>query len=98
MVGLALICGCRTDMTENNRPAPLPDINTVLAAHGRELMAKPGIVGVCIGVLKNGKTPCIKVMLEKNDAAVKRSIPRTLEGHPVVTEVTGEIRPISQSQ
>jgi hypothetical protein len=33
-------------------------------------------------------------MLARKDASLERRIPRTLEGHPVVTEVTGEIRPM----
>jgi len=59
-----------------------------------ELLAIPGVVGVYVGLLSNEKTPCLKVMLVRKDARLKRSIPRTLEGHPVVTEVTGEIRPL----
>lgn len=74
--------------------APLRDINAVLADHDRELLAIPGVVGVYVGLLSDEKTPCLKVMLVREDARLKHRIPRTLEGHPVVTEVTGEIRPL----
>lgn len=78
----------------NSTPTPLRDINTVLADHDKELLAIPGIVGVYVGLLSDEKTPCLKVMLARKDSSLERRIPRTLEGHPVVTEVTGEIRPL----
>ncbi len=75
-------------------PNPPRDINAVLADHDRELLALPGVVGVYVGLLKDNQTPCLKVMLARKDPGLERVIPRTLEGHPVVTEVTGEIRPL----
>ena len=75
---------------------PKRDINAVLAAHDKELMTKPGVVGVYIGLMPDGKTQCIKVMLARKDAELERSIPQSLEGYPVVTEVTGEIRPMKK--
>jgi hypothetical protein len=78
-----------------NRPsAPLRDINAVLADHDKELLAIPGVVGVYVGLLSDQKTPCLKVMLARKDPSLEGRIPRTLEGYPVVTEVTGEIRPL----
>ena len=74
---------------------PRRDINAVLADHDRELLALPGVVGVYVGLLKDNRTPCLKVMLKQENPDVERSIPRSLEGHPVVTEVTGEIRPLT---
>ena len=73
---------------------PLRDINAVLADHDDELLAIAGVAGVYVGLLSDGKTPCLKVMLVRKDVRLKRRIPRTLEGHPVVTELTGEIRPL----
>ena len=77
-----------------NPPAPKRDINAVLAAHDRDLMARPGVVGVYVGLMRDKKTPCLKVMLKKKDPEIERLIPRELEGYPVVTEVTGEIKPL----
>ena len=78
----------------NNSPSPRRDINVVLAAHDKELMALPNVTGVYVGVLDDGKTPCLKVMLTKKSPESERAIPSSLEGYPVVTEVTGEIRPL----
>lgn len=75
-------------------PSPKKDINAVLAAHDTELMAKPGVTGVYVGVLDDGKTPCLKIMLAKADPQLEKSLPRMIDGYRVVTEVTGEIRPM----
>jgi hypothetical protein len=78
------------DSTSGNRR----DINAVLADHDKELMAIPGVVGVYVGVLSDQRTSCLKVMLARNDPALKNKLPRMLEGYPVVAEVTGKIKPM----
>jgi len=70
------------------------DINEVLRAHDRELLAINGVVGVYVGVLEDGKTPCLKVMVVAKTAELERAIPKTLDGYPVIIEVTGEIKPL----
>ncbi len=79
---------------EYNSPSPKRDINAVLRDHDKELLAIPGVVGVYVALLDDGKTPCLKVMLARKTAETERAIPKTLEGYPVVSEVTGEIRPM----
>ena len=80
-------------MTSNRSSFPPRDINAVLADHDDELLAIPGVVGVYVG-LRDETTPCLKVMLARKDPVLERRIPHSLEGHPVLTEVTGEIRPL----
>jgi hypothetical protein len=75
---------------------PERPIADVLAAHTPELMALPGVVGTYQGAQSDG-TPAIVVMLAGRDAGLERRIPRTLEGWPVVLEVTGEIRAMPDS-
>lgn len=94
VVGLALVCGCQSEM--KNPSSPQRDINSVLADNDKQLLAIPGVVGVYVGLMADGKTKCLKVMLAKKDSELERSIPRTLEGYPVITEVTGEIRPLQK--
>ena len=77
-------------------PTPRRDIKNVLADHDDRLLAMPGVVGVYVGLLADGKTPCLKVMLAKADAATERAIPKRIEGYAVVTEVTGELRPLGE--
>lgn len=73
---------------------PTADINAVLARHDKELMAIPGVVGVYIGLAEDEKTPCLHVMLARPDESLKKRIPSTLEGVHVITEVSGQIRPM----
>jgi hypothetical protein len=79
---------------QNNSPVPRRDINAVLAAHDNALLAIPGVVGVYVGTLNNS-TPCLKVMLAEKNRETERKIPSVIEGYPVVTEVTGDIRPLN---
>lgn len=80
-----------TQMADSSSP-PRRDINAVLADHDKELLAIPGVVGVYVGLMPDGKTPCLKVMLEHSLPA--SAIPRMLEGYLVVREITGKIRPL----
>ena len=81
-------------MAQDKSATPRRDINDVLRAHDKELLAISGVVGIYVAVLEDGKTPCLKVMLAQKSAETERAIPKTLEGYPVLVEVTGEIRPL----
>jgi hypothetical protein len=91
-VGVILAVGFAQLMAES--PSPRRDINAVLAAHDRQLLDLPAVVGVYVGVLADGKTPCLKVMLARPTPETERKIPREIEGYSVVTEISGEIRPL----
>jgi hypothetical protein len=82
----------RAAVAQNSLPAPRRDINAVLAAHDKELLAISGVVGVYVGTLDDRRTACLKVMLAEKNRETEAKIPATIEGYPVVTEVTGEIR------
>ncbi len=73
---------------------PRRDINAVLRDHDKELMAIPGVVGVFVGVLSDGTTPCLKVMAARKTPELVRQVPKSIEGYPVVVEETGIIRPL----
>jgi len=79
-------------MAQTSSPSPKRDINDVLAAHDRQLLAIPGVVGVYVGVLNDGRRRCLKVMLAEKNHETERKIPQTLDGYPVVPEATGKIR------
>jgi hypothetical protein len=91
---LMFVTSCQKPMTGNTPSSPKRDINAVLADHDDRLLAIPGVVGVYVGLLPDEKTPCLKVMLARKDSNLERSIPRNIEGYPVVTEVSGEIKPL----
>ena len=91
-VGVIVGLGFAQLMAE--RPSPRRDINAVLAAHDRQLLNLPAVVGVYVGVMADGKTPCLKVMLARPTPETERKIPRDIESYPVVTEISGEICPL----
>lgn len=70
------------------------DINDVLRDHDDKLLAVPGVVGVYVGLLDDGTTQCLKVMVERKTPELAKKIPETLEGYRVVLEETGAIRPM----
>ena len=88
---------CRPHGPEGKAPTmPERPIADVLASHTPELMALPGVVGTYQGARPDG-APAIVVMLARPGAGLERSIPRVLEGWPVVLEVTGGIRAMPDS-
>jgi hypothetical protein len=96
----SLLAGYPQAMAQNS--SANRDINAVLAAHDKELLAIPDVVGVYVGTIGNEGQLCLKVMLARANPESERKIPRMIEGYPVVTEVTGEIeargRPDSQQK
>jgi hypothetical protein len=93
---LTFVVACRQNMAQNNSSSPKRDINVVLAAHDKELLAMPDVVGVYVGTLEDRRTLCLRVMLARKNPETERKIPRLIEGYPVRVEVSGEIRPMSQ--
>jgi len=71
------------------------DINAVLNDHEGELMSLPGVVGVYVGLLPDEKTLCLKVMVIKETEVLKQRIPTSLDGHAVLIEESGVIRPLT---
>lgn len=69
-------------------------INRVLAAHADEFMAIPGVVGVAVGLLDDGRTPCLQLLVARRTPELAARVPGTLEGHPVEIVESGEIRPL----
>ena len=52
-------------------------------------MAIPGVIGVAEGL--HGDTRCILVLVTDDTPEVRRTIPTTLEGHPVRIESGGPV-------
>ena len=76
--------------------APRRPIAEVLAEHTPKLMAMAGVVGTAESALPNGK-PSILVLVVKRTPELERSIPRELDGYPVVIEESGEIHAMPDS-
>lgn len=84
-----------SDIMGEDSPSPTRDINAVLAQYSDRLLAIPAVVGVYVGMLEDGKTPCLKVMLSERKSPAEQPIPEMLEGYRVICDVTGELRPLS---
>ena len=69
-----------------------PSIQEVRAKHVERLMSTPGVVSVGIGRDEEGAA-VIVVGLDKERAGVLESLPVSLEGYEVRTEVVGKITP-----
>ena len=95
VASLAVTSGCRENMAQNNSSSPKRDINAVLRDHDKELLSIPGVVGVYVALLEDGKTLCLKVMLAQSNPKTEQALPKTLEGYKVLIEITGEIRPMN---
>ena len=67
----------------------MPSIEEVFDRHESRLMATAGVEGVGIG--GSPDAPVILVMVRQGATAMAATLPRSLEGYPVVVEVSGEI-------
>jgi len=83
-------------MAQNTSSKPKRDINAVLADHDKQLLTIPDVVGVYVGTSDDRRTPCLKVMLARANPESQQKIPPEIEGYPVVTEVTGDVRALDR--
>lgn len=88
----ALTASCREE-SHTGENVPKPDINQVVDNNAPRLMAIPGVTGVAVGALDDG-TPCVMVLILEDSDEIKSQLPKTLEGHPVTTFVSGKIEPL----
>jgi hypothetical protein len=68
-----------------------PTIHAVKAKHEKQLLARPGVVSVGVGLDSRGG-PAIIVGLDAPREDTLEALPAKLDGYPVVTEVTGPLR------
>jgi hypothetical protein len=69
-------------------------IEQVQQAYTDAWMEIPGVIGTGIGQFKD--KPCILVFTASNAEQVRRRIPATVEGYPVLIQHAGEIRALDQ--
>jgi hypothetical protein len=67
-----------------------PPIEEVLRTNTPGWMAVPGVVGTGIGVCD--AVPCLKVFVAERTPEIREQIPRSVEGYPILVEVTGGFR------
>ena len=74
------------------------DINQVLSEHDKALLAIPGVVGVYVGQLEPEGLPCLRVMVVRKTAKLRRMLPEELEGYRLEIEETGVIHPMCPNE
>lgn len=79
-------------MTEDH--PDLAAIACLIEAHAAELMAIPGVEGVAMGLLDDGKTPCLQILVAQRTPELEARLPATLDGHTVAIVESGGIRPL----
>lgn len=68
-----------------------PSIQEVKREHETRLLALPGVVSVGIGQDEKGQ-PAIIIGLDKARPKTEAQIPKTLEEHRVIIQITGSIK------
>lgn len=77
------------------KPRPAMTITQVLAKYTDEWMSIPGVIGTGEG--KSDGKPSIVVFVEQRSDTIEKKIPKTVDGHPVVIEVTGTIEALPEN-
>jgi hypothetical protein len=90
------IIGCKRGGTDSEQVQHMTarTIEQVREEHMDVWMAIPGVVGTGIGQCED--RPCILVLTASNTDRVRRKIPATVEGYPVVVQYVGEIRALDR--
>jgi len=73
------------------------DINGVLDRHDEEIMAIDGVIGIYVGAVDPDEDPprlCLRVLVLEDTPALRKRIPESIEGWPVVIEPSDPIRPL----
>jgi len=67
----------------------LARLEEIQARHEDELLAIPGVNGICIGLHENGQDLVFRVHVAKRTAELELAVPGELEGVPVRLVETG---------
>jgi hypothetical protein len=73
---------------------PNQTVNSVIERHAGEIVSLPGVVGIAEGEAR-GRS-CIRVFVVRRTEHLSNSIPRELDGWPVIVEETGELSALKE--
>lgn len=92
LVALAIsAAACSSQVANDDSTVNKPPIDSVLSDHTDSLMRISGVIGTAIGECDG--SPCIKILVVSTTPALERILPKTLDGHRVIIEETGIVRP-----
>jgi hypothetical protein len=110
VAALALACGGEG---EHDGSAPEPqhqespmdgehpqvlELARVIAEHAEEWLAIPGVEGAAVGLLEDGRTPCLQILVERRTDELAARLPASVEGHPVVLVESGGLEPLDDGR
>lgn len=72
----------------------LAEISRALERHAETYLAIAGVEGLAVGLLDDGRTPCLQILVAELTPELQARLPKTLDGHPVSIVVSGGIRPL----
>ncbi|NIR48464.1 hypothetical protein GWO43_08595 [candidate division KSB1 bacterium] len=90
-------CSKKVEDQQGEATMSSKSIQDVLKEHGRTLMDIPGVEGVGQG-LTDDDQDCVRVFVSSMTPEVKKQVPKTLDGYPVIIEVTGEFKALDDDQ
>lgn len=72
------------------------ELARAIAEHAEEWLAIPGVEGAAVGLLEDGRTPCVQILVERLTDELERKLPTSVDGHPVVLVESGGLRPLDE--
>lgn len=70
------------------------ELSRALERHAETYLSIPGVEGMAVGLLDDGRTPCLQILIVERTPELDARLPATLDGHPVAIVVSGGIRPL----
>lgn len=93
------MCRLRSQVakTRNQLQIVMPDdtLKVVITRHAARLLSLPDVVGIAEG--ETIGAPCIRVFVARKTEELLGSIPKNLDGWPVVVEETGGFRALNRA-
>jgi hypothetical protein len=90
-------CNREPARSEGETAMPAHDLDTVIEANAADLLAIEGVEGLYGSVTGSGD-PCIKLTVVRDTPELRKILPETVGGYPVVIVETGPIRPMGEEQ
>lgn len=82
---------------KNEKTMQKKPVEIIFEEHQDEWLAIPGVQGFYQGEAENGDE-IIVIMVDKNTEEIRKALPDSVEGYPVIIEETGVIKPLDSDQ
>jgi hypothetical protein len=91
LVATGVSAGLPQDPTASGTTTmPTSSVTAIIERYGDSIMSLPDVVG--IGESSCNGQPCLKVLLQRDNASTRTQLSEMLDGVLVVVEITGPVR------